>query len=155
MASITVWRITDPQYVQTAFSGEGARLWGGRFNSPGTAAVYTSGSLSLALLENLVQTSERSLLRKKRLIKATIPEHLVQYPSINDLPDSWDALPVENASRNYGDNWIKQGKSPVLKVPSVVVPVEFNYVLNPDHPEFNDIQIDPDKSLPMDPRFFM
>jgi RES domain-containing protein len=155
MASITVWRITDPQYVQTAFSGEGARIWGGRFNSPGTAAVYTSGSLSLALLENLVQTSDRSLLRKKRLIKATIPEHLVHYPSINDLPDSWDAIPAENASRNYGDNWIKQGKSPVLKVPSVVVPVEFNYVLNPDHPEFNDIQIDPDQSLPMDPRFFM
>lgn len=155
MDSVTVWRIMDPKYAKTAFTGEGARLWGGRFNSQGTAAIYTSGSLSLALLENLVQTADRSLLKKKRLIKAIVPKSLIYAPSKDDLPKSWNAIPAESNSRVFGDLWISQEKSAVLKVPSVVVPVEYNYVINPQHSQFEEIVIQPDQALPLDPRFFI
>ena len=154
MDQIFVWRITDPRYVQTAFSGEGARLWGGRFNSPGISAVYTSASLSLALLENLVQTSDRSLLRKKRLIKARVPKNLIYMPQIDELPEEWSSIPAKNASRIFGDAWITHQKSAVLRVPSVVVPLEYNYVINPQHSQLSEIGIEPDQALPLDPRFF-
>lgn len=154
MSTIEVWRITDKKYADSAFSGEGARLWGGRFNSPGTAAVYTSGSLSLALLEILVQTNDRSYLEKKIIFMAEIPERLIQKPSINKLPDQWNRIPVSKTSQLYGDEWISKKYFPVLRVPSVVVPQEFNYVINPLHDLFEQISISNSQSLPLDSRFF-
>jgi RES domain-containing protein len=154
MDKVQVWRVTDEKYADSAFSGEGARLWGGRFNSPGIPAVYTSGSLSLALLEILVQTNDRSNLQKKVLFRADIPDTLIETPSQDDLPEKWDYIPSSKASQNYGDQWIKDETSPVLRIPSVVVPQEFNYVVNPLHSRFNEINISDVKPLPLDPRFF-
>src|SRR6056297_1029767 len=154
MKSIEVWRITDKKYSDTAFSGEGARLWGGRFNSPGTFAVYTSGSLSLALLEIIVQTNDRSNLKKKVLHRASIPQNLIDNPSINKLPGGWDRIPATNISQYYGDEWLRKGTNPVLKIPSVVVPLEYNYVINPAHKLFSSIDITRAEPLPVDPRFF-
>lgn len=154
MDVVQVWRITDKKYTDSAFSGEGARLWGGRFNSPGIPAVYASDSLSLALLEILVQTNDRSNLRKKVLFRADIPGSLIEFPSKNDLPENWNHIPASKTSQAYGDNWINQQDSPVLKVPSVVVPQEFNYVINPLHPNFNKIDISDALPFPLDPRFF-
>jgi len=154
MISIEVWRITDKKYSDTAFSGEGARLWGGRFNSPGTFAVYASGSLSLALLEIIVQTNDRSNLKKKVLLRANIPQNLIDEPSINMLPGGWNQIPAAKNSQAYGDEWLREGKNPVLKIPSVVVPLEYNYVINPAHKLFGTIDIVKAVPLPVDPRFF-
>jgi len=154
MSSVQVWRITDKKYANSAFSGEGARLWGGRFNSVGTPAVYTSGSLSLALLEILVQTNDRSDLKKKILFLAEIPENLLLAPSLNQLPDQWNRIPVSKASQFYGDQWINEKIYPVLRVPSVVVPQEFNFVINPQHKLFHQIKISKAQALPLDTRFF-
>lgn len=154
MNSIQVWRITDTKYKDSAFSGEGARLWGGRFNSPGTPAVYTSGSLSLALLEILVQTNDRSNLEKKILFRADIPEKLIQIPPLGQLPAQWNRIPVSKSSQLYGDEWIRNNKFLVLRVPSVVVPLEFNYVINPQHNLFEQISISDAQSVPLDSRFF-
>lgn len=149
-----VWRVTDKQFKNSAFSGEGARLWGGRFNSPGKKAVYTSGGLSLSLLEILVQTNDRTNLKNKVLLRASIPEELIYIAPMSDLPETWDWIPVSRASQSYGDSWIEKETYAVLKIPSVVVPVEFNYVINPIHPGFNRISIDEPEPLPLDPRFF-
>lgn len=154
MGLIQVWRITDHKYGKSAFSGEGARIWGGRFNSPGTPAVYTSGSLSLALLEILIQINDRSHLQNKVLFQAEIPEKLIQTLSQNQLPDQWSHIPAAKSSQVYGDRWIASKKSPVLRVPSVVVPQEFNFVLNPKHEHFKSIIISDALPLPLDPRFF-
>lgn len=154
MRKIQVWRITDHKYANSAFSGEGARLWGGRFNSPGTPAVYTSGSLSLAVLEILVQINERSHLQNKVLFRADIPEKLIQTLSRNQLPDQWNHIPAAKSSQVYGDQWIASKKSPVLRVPSVVVPQEYNFVLNPLHQAFGKIDISDVQPIPLDPRFF-
>lgn len=154
MSIVQAWRITDQKYADSAFSGEGARLWGGRFNSPGIPAVYASGSLSLALLEILVQSNDRSNLRNKVLFRADIQENLIEFPPQNDLPEKWKYIPASKTSQTYGDSWINQQNSPVLKIPSVVVPQEFNYVINPFHPKFNEIDISDALPLPLDPRFF-
>lgn len=154
MEYLEVWRITDKKFKKSAFSGEGARLWGGRFNSPGKKAVYTSGALSLALLETLVQSNDRSNLKKKVLVRASIPEEFIRITTGSDLPEKWDRIPLSKASQSYGDSWIEDQKDVVLKVPSVVVSVEFNYVINPEHPYFDRISISEPEPLPLDPRFF-
>jgi|AntRauTorcE11897_2_1112592.scaffolds.fasta_scaffold20877_3 RES domain-containing protein len=154
MDIVQVWRVTDEKYADSAFSGEGARQWGGRFNSPGTPAVYTSGSLSLALLEILVQTSDRSYLQKKVLLRADIPDRLIETPSRDDLPEQWNHVPTVRASQNYGDHWINDEFFPVLRVPSVVVPHEYNYVINPKHEQVTKISISDACPLPLDPRIF-
>jgi RES domain-containing protein len=154
MDYLEVWRITDKKFKNSAFSGEGARLWGGRFNSPGKKAVYTSGSLSLALLETLVQSNDRSNLEEKVLIRATITEEIIYMPPKSELPDKWAWTPVSKASQRYGDDWITKNKHAVLKVPSVVVPIEFNYVINPNHPHFNRITITNPELISIDPRLW-
>lgn len=154
MGAVQVWRISDKNYSDSAFSGEGAKLWGGRFNSPGIPAVYTSGSLSLALLEILVQTNDRSSLKKKILFRADIPAELINTLSLDQLSEKWNTLPVLKDSQLYGDRWINERLLPVLRVPSVVVPQEFNYVINPMHDLFRMIEITKAQPLPVDPRFY-
>lgn len=154
MSIVQIWRITDKNYADSAFSGEGARLWGGRFNSPGTPAVYASGSLSLALLEILVQTNDRSNLKKKILFRVEIPAEIVHAPPPDKLPKKWNNIPVSKDSQFYGDRWISEKIYPVLRVPSVVVPQEYNYLINPLHNLVRKISFPDAQPLPVDPRFF-
>lgn len=128
---------------------------GGRFNSPETPAVYTSGSISLSLLEILVQTNDRSYLENMILFYADIPRHLIQKPPTDQLPEQWNHIPVSKASQLYGDEWItKKWTFPALRIPSVVVPQEFNYLINPQHELFGQINISDCQSLPLDSRFY-
>jgi len=138
--------------MNTAFSGEGARLFGGRFNSEGLAAVYTSGSLSLSLLELLVQIEDRDYLTECVQIYADIPDHLIYEPDVKDFPKDWNTIPYGQAPQKFGDTWIKKGTFAAMKVPSVVVPVEFNFVINPDHRSFSDVKISKTKPVTLDPR---
>lgn len=149
---ITVWRITAPQYAETAFSGEGARLWGGRFNSPGRRVVYASGSLSLATLEVLAGANDRRRLRGYLAVSATFDEADVETLTVADLPEGWDARPYASASQTIGDTWLDDARSLALRVPSVVVPMEWNVLLNPEHPSFVGVQIGPPTVAPFDPR---
>jgi RES domain-containing protein len=151
--SIRVWRISHKDYADTAFTGEGARICGGRFNSEGIPAVYCSGSLSLAILEILVQTDNRGYLKHCVWFYADIPEELVYEPELNELPDGWDAIPYGSDSQNFGDRWMEAGESAVMKIPSVVVPIEHNYVMNPLHSGFEEIEISEFENLKLDSRF--
>ncbi|WP_340106639.1 RES family NAD+ phosphorylase [Rhodohalobacter sp. 8-1] len=154
MRSIRVWRITNKGYAESAFTSENARLWDGRFNSIGTPAVYTSGTLSLALLEILVQALDRSELKKNILFQDEIPEHPIKFPSLNQLPDQWNQISVSKASQFSGDQWINETIYSVLQVPSVVVAVEYNFIINPKHNLSRQIEISTVMSLPIDSRFF-
>ena len=155
MGRVRVWRITHKRYAKDAFSGEGARIYGGRFNSAGFAAVYTSGSLSLALLESLVQTNDREFFSSCVYFYADIPESIIQEYKTKMLPDGWDAIPCEPVSQRFGDQWVLGQESAVLKVPSVVLPLEWNYVLNPQHPDFSKIDFSAEVDLPMDDRLMI
>jgi RES domain-containing protein len=93
MADVMVWRLTRERYVDSAFSGEGGRQHGGRFNSPGTPVVYTCESLALALLETLTGPERCHQLRSYVFFRAQLPEELVSEVYENDLPEEWDRPP--------------------------------------------------------------
>lgn len=137
--SVTAWRIVKKAYAGSAFSGQGANLYGGRWNNPGTPVVYTSGSQALAAMELLTGMEMAALSMQYVTIPVTIPETMVR--TLAPLPDNWREIPPGNATKEAGDAWAKAGETPVLSVPSVVIPEENNYLLNPVHPEFAALHI--------------
>ena len=139
--TITAWRIVKAKHLAGAFSGEGSRRFGGRWNSKGTAVVYTASSQALAVLEMLVHLETEDLLKHYRLIPATFDSRLVTTLDSKDLPPRWKRRPTPTAVRATGDAWVASARSPVLKVPSVVVPGESNYLLNVAHPDSRRIVI--------------
>ena len=138
--TLTEWRIVKKKFTGTAFDGEGAREYGGRWNSPGKRVVYTSGSVALALLEMLVHV-DSSLLSSYLVIPARFDDSAVSAVDALSLPDDWRTHPAPFTLRQIGDKWLESLSSPVLKVPSAIVPDEQNYLLNPDHPHFSKISI--------------
>jgi RES domain-containing protein len=137
---LTVWRITTARHADTAFSGEGARRYGGRWNPKGVPMVYTAGSQSLAMLELLVQ--DDPLRAHYVMIPATLPARLkIEYITIGDLPDDWRSPESREQLRAMGADWCRSGSSAVLAVPSSVIPSETNYLLNPLHPSFGKIAV--------------
>jgi RES domain-containing protein len=139
--SVVAWRIVQRRFVKTAFSGEGARRFGGRWNSPGRAVVYTAGSQALAALEMLVHLDSESLLQQYVAIPVTVPEKWMEKVRLADLPRNWNAYPASRATRAIGDQWLARGSSPVLQVPSTVIPTEANYLLNPAQKHFRRLRI--------------
>ena len=130
---VSAFRIVKRKCASLAFSGLGARLYGGRWNSIGTAVVYTAGSLSLAVLEwrvHLAQWLPPALL----VIDAGFDETLVWTPA--KLPSGWKSFPAPPAVAAFGDDWVNSRRSVVMRVPSAIVPQECNYLLNPGHPDF-------------------
>lgn len=149
---VEVWRITAPEYADTAYSGEGARLWGGRWGSPGYRVVYASGSLALATLEVLAGANDRRRLRGYLAVSATFDERHLELMDAPALPAGWDARPYTAASQAVGDAWLADERSLALRVPSVVVPSEWNVLLNPGHPAFGEVTVGPPTVAPFDPR---
>ena len=133
---LTVWRMVTGRRVDAAYSGDGARIYGSRWNPKGVPVVYTAGSQSLATLEMLVQDGR--LQAKYFMIPATIPPRLkIERVDPDDLPEGWrDPASIEPLQQ-IGAAWCKRGSSAVLAVPSAVVPAETNYLLNPLHPSFS------------------
>ena len=147
-----IWRISHKNYASDIFSGEGARRFGGRFNRPGSSVIYCSCTLSLALLEILVQVDDWEFLSSCVYMYADVPKDLVFEAQLDTLPSDWDARPVRSGSQRYGDDWLQSRTSLVLKVPSVILPMESNYLINPDHPAYSEIIRSDVEVLPLDQR---
>ena len=124
-----------------SFNGEGARLVGGRWNRAGTAVVYAAGSASLAVLEKLVHLASHEILEAYLLCQVTFDQKLVNVVNISDLPSGWQDDPGPEELKQLGDEWVRQQLSAILRVPSVIIETEFNYLLNPAHPDFRRITI--------------
>lgn len=133
------WRITREKYAAEAFSGEGAAKMGGRWNSRGIAVVYASASRSLAALETLVHVNPPMSLQYAIIRIEFIPE-LVEHITAR-LPADWRSSPAPVSTRKLGDAWAREGRSAILAVPSIIIPDETNYLLNPAHPDFRKIRI--------------
>jgi RES domain-containing protein len=146
------WRIVHRKFAKIAFSGEGARLLGGRWNSPGRPVIYTAQSQALAALEILVHLDSEKLLRHYLAIPVTIPPHLIERLSPHFLPKNWRAYPAPRSTHAIGDAWLASANSPVLQVPSVVIPSESNFLLNPAHPHFFKLRIGKPVPFLFDPR---
>jgi RES domain-containing protein len=148
---IKAWRIVQERHAEGAFSGEGARKYGGRWNSRGRLAVYTSGSLSLAALETLVHLNPPIVL-PYLVYPVEFDSKLVHHLDPRALPARWRSAPVPSAVQHVGDHWLEKMKSAVLAVPSAIITQETNYILNPSHHDFQKIRIrKPDRFI-LDPR---
>jgi RES domain-containing protein len=148
---LSAWRLTRTRHLATAWDGEGARLAGGRWNSVGVRAVYASGSLSLALVEILVHLPS-GVLPAYSAVPVELDEAVVEMLDPSALPASWMAHPPPREAQAVGDRWVEEGRSAALRVPSVIVPSEFNYVLNPAHADFRKIRIGAAVPFPFDAR---
>ncbi|HEV8607295.1 MAG TPA: RES family NAD+ phosphorylase [Tepidisphaeraceae bacterium] len=140
-SQLTSWRIVRARYLPNAFTGEGAKRAGGRWNNRGTPLVYTAESKSLAVLEMLVHLETDEFLRHYRLIPATFDRSLITELDAADLPANWKQYPAPFSTKRIGDLWVARRESIVLKAPSVIVPGESNFLLNPMHPQFRRVQI--------------
>jgi RES domain-containing protein len=146
-----VWRLVTARFADTASSGEGARRFGGRWNRKGVPLVYTAGSLSLAMLEMLVQ--DQPLRARYASIPADLPPDLpIEYLDLQRLPGDWRDPGAVEALRLIGSDWAARLSSAVLAVPSAVIPVETNYLLNPRHTDFSRIAIGQPSELVTDLR---
>jgi len=148
----TAWRITAIPDLARAFSGDGARTRGGRWNSKGTRVVYTADYPATAILEQLVQTSSVSSLPIYHLFRVTLPERLVSVVDPHTLPATWRDPGRDPAVQAIGDAWATTRTSLALQVPSAVAPHHVNYLLNPAHPDFPTLTITAPERFALDPR---
>ncbi len=137
---LTARRVVPPQRAATAFDGEGSRIYGGRWTSAGRLSVYVASTTSLALLETIVHAPS-ALLPAYLVVPLTFDSGLVSEIATRKLPASWRRYPAPPDLQRVGDDWLASGRSAVLRVPSAVVPEEFNFLLNPEHRDFRRIAI--------------
>jgi RES domain-containing protein len=153
--SISLWRISKRKFADTAFSGEGARRVGGRWNSRGTGMVYTSATLSLAALEVFVHMEIEDARTMLTCIRADVPTSVkIERVEVGHLPLNWRDLPAPQALAEIGDRWFVARESAILAVPSVVIPSENNYLVNPHHPDFAKFEIRAPEVFELDPRLW-
>jgi RES domain-containing protein len=139
--NFTAWRIVKRKFKKAAFTGEGARRYGGRWNSKGVAVVYVAQSQSLAALEMLAHLDSGDLLRYYVAIPVSFDSRLVVDVDVSTLPKNWKSYPAPRSLRAIGDAWVSSRKSLALRAPSVLVPSESNFLLNPRHPEYTNLVI--------------
>ena len=142
-----VWRVCKKKHKDTAFSGEGGLYAPARWTPQGFRAVYTAESLSLASLEVFVHTESNKI--PLIAIRAILPEDIaIETVEPGSLPTDWQQETAYPVLQNIGKQWLVSRRTPILKVPSAVIPIEFNYILNPQHPDLK-LMLDP----PMEFRF--
>ncbi len=152
---LTTYRICKTKYVAAMFDGEGARLYGGRWNSRGTRIIYTAGSLSLAALEMLVHFNNEEILLSYSFAAAEFDESLIlPVEEFGTLPENWSNSPPPLDIQRIGDQWAQSRTSVVLKVPTSVLPVEFNYLINIEHPEFSKVKLGEPQTFTFDERLY-
>ncbi|HXC76236.1 MAG TPA: RES domain-containing protein [Candidatus Acidoferrum sp.] len=148
-----LWRVVPTGHQ--AFDGEGTRRFGSRWVPKGLPAIHTSSTLSLAALELFVHTDPDLVPAALLAISADIPDDLMVHElALPDLPRTWREIPGPAALQELGRSWIVEGQAAMLSVPSVVVPTERNYVINPAHAGFKRIQVGAADDFSFDPRMW-
>ncbi len=152
MPLITAWRLIKSRHAATAFDGEGARLHGGRWNSPGTRVAYASDSIALAALEVLAHLQSTAVLQGYSVATLRFPEECVEVLDTTALPGRWRRFPSPTENRAIGDQWVAEGRSLVLRVPSAIIPAAANFLINPSHADFDKVVIGRPERFAFDPR---
>jgi RES domain-containing protein len=149
---LSLWRLSPDYHADKAMSGDGSYRRGGRWNPSGIRVIYCADSRSLALVEVLANIRRPTLLRDQQwvVIRVDVPENLVERPG--RVPEAWRETPYTTAAQAFGAEWVQSLRSVALRVPSVVVPGEFNYLLNPAHPQFSKVKIGKPEKFSFDPR---
>lgn len=148
------WRICRQRYAAAAASGEGARLYGGRWNSRGVRVVYASTSLALAALETFVNLEPNLHPKDLVSVQGEIPDQLaIDRLALKVLPAKWHKSRDESL-RRFGDEWVRAEETEALLVPSAAIPGEWNILLNPAHTDFTKIKFGEPEAFDFDVRMF-
>ncbi len=137
---MVLYRIVKCNYADD-LSGTGARLYGGRWNSEGKPAIYLASSRALAVLEVLVHLPPLMIPDGYCLVEIEVPDNSVTKLEIEDLPADWNDISAPIALRQIGNEFLKKQEHLLLQVPSSIVPMEYNYLLNPQHPAIKRVKI--------------
>jgi RES domain-containing protein len=150
---LRLWRIVTGS--QPVWSGEGARLFGQRWNPPGLPAIYTGTSFALCLVEILVHANRKSPPSAARCVEAVAPDDDSRETFDPASYPGWDDLRDLSVAQAFGRDWIESRRSALLLVPSVVTGGrDWNIVVNPDHPDANLISVGPETAVSLDQRLF-
>lgn len=149
-----VFRLSRRRY-STELSGKGAAIHGARWNSQGVELIYTAESRALALAEIFVHLSLAMLPDDFVMVSINIPESVsIHSPDKISMPDGWSGFPYSYGTQEIGDRFVNKRNFCVLKVPSSVVKGDFNYLINPLHPDFDQIRIIDISNFIIDRRMF-
>lgn len=147
-----IWRLTKTRHASSAFDGEGARLYGARWNSRGTRVAYGSSDSALAVLEVLVHMASGGTLPGYSLVSARLDDAFIEDLPPSALPNDWNASPVPPSVQAVGDGWIRKGASLALRVPSALVPAAYNILVNLAHPDIDRLTVESIDPFEFDPR---
>jgi RES domain-containing protein len=127
-----VYRISNTRYAKD-LTGEGARLFGGRWNHIGIPCLYTSGSRALSVLEFSVNVNMERILRNLSMITIDLPDDVLEI-NTPQLPGNWKEIPAPASTKDFGTRLLNEATHAVIKIPSSVIQEEFNFLVNPRHP---------------------
>lgn len=148
----SAWRIVRARRAATAFTGEGARLYGGRWSSPGVRVVYVSEHQSTAALETLVHALPAGAGERYKAFRIEWPDELTERFPVRNLPREWRASPPSAATMQIGDRWVREGRSVALALGSAITPADTNFLFNPEHPDFGRVRVAAPAAFEFDPR---
>lgn len=152
-----IWRLEKRRYAREAFRGKGALRVGGRWHRKGAQVAYASEHPGVAALEKLVwlESYERASASDYVLISLAVdPRRHVERVRREELPEGWDAFPHPGATKTLGTRWLREERSVALEVPSAVIPVASNYLINPFHPDFPSLDRSDPEPFNWDSRLF-
>ncbi len=135
-----VYRLIKAKYADDPLDPQGAKQYGGRWNSKGMAVVYASDSIALAALERLVHLRSNEVLNRFVLCEITLPDDSIVTLARDTLPRDWRDDPPPSSTRAIGDEWLSGGTSLALAVPSTIVPQQSNLIISPNHPGFAELR---------------
>ena len=138
------WRVDKEKWKNSSFDGSGAAREGGRWNSAGIRVVYASKHLAMASLEKYVHLP-KPVPAATKLVRFTVDFNGVTTKTLHpaDLPANWNVSPVPAETQKIGDDWVESNETAILAVPSAIIPEEWNFLLNPAHPDFKKVTIHP------------
>jgi RES domain-containing protein len=150
-----VYRILRAPYADNPLDGEGAYRFGGRWSSRGTRLAYTAGHLSLAMIEYFVHIDADDPPRGLVVAAVDVPDHISRVSiAVNESPENWRRIPAPASLAAVGDAFVADRKAAILIAPSALAPSESNWLINPLHPDFGDIRVQPPEPFHYDARFF-
>lgn len=149
----SAFRVDKAKWEKQSFTGQGAALEGGRWNPAGVGVVYASQHLAMAAMERLVHLKPGSGSKVRyNVFRLHFRDVAIEVVSPAKLPTTWNAKPPSPETQRLGREWFESGRTAILQVPSAIIPSEWNFVLNPTHPDFRRIKIDPPEPFAFDPR---
>lgn len=149
-----VYRLSRERY-SSELNGKGAALRGARWNSPGIELIYTASNRSLAMAEVAVHFTLATLPDDYMMVTIHVPDN-IQFTILEEaaLPDDWKNFPHSKSTQLIGDTFVRANQFCLMMVPSVVTKGDFNWLINPNHPDFKDINIVEVEKFPFDKRIF-